>query len=236
MARNFLECQEMIKVSGETGMPLFVAYYRRTLPAFLKVQALIGSGEIGKVLTVNIRLYKQANERGLKPEEMSWHVNPEISGGGHFIDLASHQLDYLDFLFGPVTDVKGIAVNQAGLYLAEDTVTAVFTFQNGVTGTGSWCFVTDKSAEADVIEFIGEEGTISLPCFRHGEVIMENRQGTHKFRFVNPEHIQQNLVQQIVDTLRGHATCVSTGETAARTSRVLDEMVKNYYSDKDGRS
>jgi predicted dehydrogenase len=229
MALNYAECREMVKVSEETGIPLFVAYYRRTLPAFLKVKELIDSGEIGKVLTVNIKLYKQAAERNLKPEEMSWHVFPEISGAGHFYDLASHQLDYLDFLFGPVTECAGIAVNQAGLYPAEDTVTAAFRFKNGVTGTGSWCFIVDKPAETDLIEITGDAGKITMPCFRFGEVVMENRQGLHKYRFNNPENIQQNLVQQVVDTLLGTGSCVSTAATAARTSRVMEEIVRNYY-------
>ena len=50
--------------------------------------------------------------------------------------------------------------------------------------------------------------------------------------FDNPEHISQNLVQQLVDELRGVGTCVSTGGSAARTSRVLDNMVQNYYPDR----
>jgi hypothetical protein len=48
----------------------------------------------------------------------------------------------------------------------------------------------------------------------------------------NPEHISQNLIQQVVDELRGIGTCVSTGKSAARTSRVLDIIVKDYYSNK----
>ena len=40
MAKSYAECQEMLKVSEETGMPLYVAYYRRTLPAFLKAKEL----------------------------------------------------------------------------------------------------------------------------------------------------------------------------------------------------
>ena len=63
MARNYQECLEMIKVSEETGVPLFVAYYRRTLPAFLKVKELIDGGEIGKIFSVNIVLHKHALER-----------------------------------------------------------------------------------------------------------------------------------------------------------------------------
>ncbi len=229
MAINYRECREMLKISEEMKIPLFVAYYRRTLPSFLKMKELIEAGEIGKVLTVNIKLYKQASEKTQKAEEMSWHVNPDIAGAGHFYDLASHQFDYLDFLFGAVTEAKGIAVNHAGLYPAEDTVTCAYRFKNGVIGTGCWCFVADKSAETDFIEITGDTGTISLPCFQHGEMIMQNRLGMHKFRFTNPENIQQLLIQQVVDTLLGKSVCVSTGKSAARTSWVLEEIVKGYY-------
>lgn len=229
MALHYGECLDMLRVSHETGMPLYVAYYRRTLPAFLKVKELIEAGAIGQVLTVGIKLFKQSRERHLKPEEMSWHVNPAIAGAGYFYDLASHQFDYLDFLFGPVTLIKGLAVNRAGLYAAEDTVSAIFSFASGVTGCGHWCFVADKSGEEDLIDITGDQGRITLSSFRHGEVIMENREGTHKFRFVNPENIQFHLISQVVAALRGEGHCVSTGESAARTSRILEETVREYY-------
>jgi len=127
MALNYEQCRQMIEVSEETGMPLFVAYYRRALPGFLKTKELIDSGRLGIVKQVNIQLYKSVS-----PEETSdslpWRVIPEIAGGGHFFDLASHQLDYLDFLFGPVEKVKGVALNQGGFYKAEDIVSASFIF------------------------------------------------------------------------------------------------------------
>lgn len=229
MARNYSECLEMLKVSEETGMPIWTAYYRRTLPAFLKVKELIESGAIGKPLLVNIKLHKPATEKSSKPEEMHWHVFPEISGGGHFFDLASHQFDYLDFLLGPVKEVSGIASNMAGLYPAEDTVVGTWKHESGVTGSGSWCFVCDESSEKDEITITGEKGTIVFPCFTHGNVKINTNDGTVEMGFSNPEHISQNLVQQVVDELRGTGKCVSTGVSGARTSRVLDEIVKNYY-------
>lgn len=230
MAKSYQECLEMLKVSEETGMPLFVAYYRRTLPAFLKVKELTDGGIIGTVLTVNIRLYKKALEKDLSPEKHSWHTNPEIAGAGYFFDLASHEFDYLDFVFGPVTEVSGIAKNLAGYYNAEDTVAASFTFESGVTGTGSWCFVVDEANEEDVIEITGTKGKISFSCFKHGDVELITSEGTINFSFENPQHISQNLVQQVNDELRGVDKCVSTGKSAARTSWVLDEIVKKYYN------
>lgn len=230
MATSFAECRQMMEVSEQTGMPLHVAYYRRTLPAYLKVKELIEQGVIGQVLTVSVLLHKATEERDRDPEaHANWRVDPKTAGGGLFYDLASHQFDYLDFLFGPVTKVKGLAYNQAGYYTAEDTVTAAFTFQNGVTGTGNWCFVVGHSAEQDKIEITGTQGKISLPCFAQGDVELTTEKGIEHLGFSNPVNISHNLVKNVVKSLRGEEECVSTGKTAARTNAVLEEIVKEYY-------
>lgn len=229
MARTYAECQEMIRVSEETGMPLYVAYYRRTLPAFLKVKALLDEGAIGKLLTVNIRLHKAFGVKDQYPEQQSWHVKPEIAGAGYFYDLASHQLDYLDYALGPITEVKGIAINRAGFYQAEDTVSAAFTFSSGVMGTGSWCFVVDKNNEEDIIEIQGTTGKITFPCFDKGEVVLITSEGKETYSFQNHENISFYLVEQVVGAFLGENDCVSTMYTAARTSFVLEEIVKSYY-------
>ncbi|MCD6597119.1 MAG: Gfo/Idh/MocA family oxidoreductase, partial [Bacteroidales bacterium] len=140
MALNYKECQEMIKVSEETGQKLFVAYYRRALPGFLKVKELIESSRIGQVRYVNIRLNKTFSAGDLNPKDLQWRVNPAIAGGGHFFDLASHTLDYLDFVFGPIIQTNSMVSNQGGKYSAEDIVLANFKFNSGILGTGSWCF------------------------------------------------------------------------------------------------
>lgn len=230
MARNYAECIEMIRVSEETGMPLFVAYYRRSMALFLKVKALVEQGLIGKPLTVNICLYKEATEQGLPPKQLPWHVIPEIAGAGHFYDLASHQLDFLDFLFGPIQKVYGIAQNLGGLYPAEDTVTACFSFENGVTGTGSWCFVADKSSEEDLIELFGTEGSLRFACFNPFKLIMKRNDGTIEFDFPKPEHVGGGLIEQVVDELRGVGKSPSTGVSGARTNWVMEEIVRSYYS------
>jgi predicted dehydrogenase len=232
MARSYRECLEMLEVSRETGMPLWVAYYRRSLPAFLKVKEIIDEGVIGKPLVINICLHKSRREADLKPEDQDWHVFPEIGGGGYFFDLACHQFDYLDFLSGPITEASGIASNMAGLYPAEDTVTATWKHESGITGTGSWCFVGDKSADCDKITITGDKGEIMIPSFSHEKIEIRTIKGIVKSGFKNPENISANLVKQVVDELRGKGKCVSTGISATRTNWVMDEIVKNYYPQK----
>jgi predicted dehydrogenase len=156
-------------------------------------------------------------------------VKPEISGAGHFYDLASHQFDYLDFVFGKVTEVHGIATNVAGYYEPEDTVSAVFSFESGVTGTGSWSFVADKQAQEDCIEITGTNGSIHFPCYDKGDIILKADDKTTKLSFVNPENISYNLVKQVVGALRKENECVSTMYSAARTNWVMEEIVKSYY-------
>lgn len=229
MARNHSECLEMTRVSEETGVPLFVAYYRRALPLFLKVKDLVEHGQIGKPLMVTVRLFKSATEKGLAPELLPWRVKPEIAGAGHFYDLASHQLDFLDFLFGPVQKVQGQAVNLGGLYPAEDTVSALFTFKNQVTGSGDWCFVADQSWEEDSITILGSEGSLKFACYSPFRLILQKEEGTIEFNFPKPEHVGSGLIQLIVDELRGIGQSPSTGSTAARTSWVMEEIVKKYY-------
>jgi predicted dehydrogenase len=80
-------------------MPLFVAYYRRRLPGFLKVKELLAAKAIGDVRLVNIRFYRPFNKDEYS-NGLPWRVIPEKAGGGLFFDLAAHQLDILDEMVG----------------------------------------------------------------------------------------------------------------------------------------
>lgn len=228
MARTFAECEEMAKVSEETGVPLFTAYYRRTLPAFLKVKELVDSRSIGSIRLVNVRFYSPA-ENEAETQVASWRYHPEISGGGLLFDLSSHTLDFLDFLFGPIEKIKANALNQAHLYPAEDVVMANWVHNTGIPGTGTWCFTTSDKNNLDEVEIIGDQGKILFSTFKSLPVVLENSHGREEFQFERPKHVQSFLMEKIVASLRGEGESPSTGITGARTNRVMDEMVRSYY-------
>lgn len=225
MAATYEQCQEMNAVSKVTGVPLFVAYYRRTLPGFRKVKTLLEDGTIGRPLLVNIMLVRPATPAESDENSPIWRVQPDVAGGGIFYDLASHQLDFLDFIFGPVKKVSGIARNFGNLYKAEDTVVAQMEFENGVLGSGTWSFVSDNSSKRDVIEIIGTKGRIEFSTYGHEPVLLFKERDFLEFPYINPENIQYNLISNVVDAIRGDAACVSTGETAARTNLVMEKIV-----------
>jgi len=228
MALNYKECQKINRAAEKAHIPVFVAYYRRALPGFLKVKDLISAGVIGKPLFVQLQLFKSPS-----PEELSgklpWRVDPRVSGGGHFFDLASHQMDYLDFVFGPVLKLKSLVLNQARLYKAEDYVSAEFLFTNNIAGTGTWSFGSSIQSSRDTIEITGDKGYIKFSCFNFEPIVLENKDGRKEFVNEKPEHVQFFLIEQVVRALIENGTAVSTGITASRTSRVLDDIVKEYY-------
>lgn len=226
MANTLEECKAMIEACHIAKVPLFVAYYRRALPGFLKVKELIEIGAIGEVRTVNIQMYKALTESDLNNDSTNWRVDPTIAGGGYFHDLASHQFDYLDYLFGKITQANGIAANQAHVYKSDDVVTATFRFENGVVGSGMWLFTADSCSEKDTITIVGSQGEITFNCFGYPMLIeLKNAlNGTQKFEFCHDQPIQQSLVQLIVDELRGQGVAPSTGITGIRTSWVMDQI------------
>ena len=222
MARTHAECVRIIEAFEKRNLPLYVAYYRRGLPLFLKVKELLDQAAIGEVRTVHIHLHHPTDPDEYPTGALPWRVVPEIAGGGLFHDLASHQLDIMDFFFGPISQATGITANQAGLYTPPDAITAAFRFESGITGSGNWSFAVGDKARKDQVEISGSKGKITFSVFDNNPLVLSTEGGHQAFSFINPQHIQQPLIQTVVDDLRGIGKCPSTGESGARTSWVID--------------
>ncbi|GHV15891.1 oxidoreductase [Bacteroidia bacterium] len=225
MAMNYAECIDMLEVSKDTGQKLFAAYYRRALPYFLKVKELLETQAIGKILSVDVKYLRPASEADKDIDTQPWRIKKEIAGDGYFFDMAPHTLDILDFLLGEITEAKGFAQNLGGFYKVADTVSATLKFQSGIIGTGLWCFVSSPQSEEDSVTITGSEGYIRFNTFAFKPIRLVNKDGETFYDTPQPEHIQQPLIQAIVDELRGTGICPSTGISGARTSKVMDWIV-----------
>jgi predicted dehydrogenase len=225
MAVRFSDCQTMIAACRDAGVPLFVAYYRRTLARFLKVKEIVEAGLIGQPRAVTVALYRPQSPAA--PGIPDWRVDPAVGGGGLFVDMGCHTLDFLDFALGPIRAAHGLAANQAKLYRAEDTVAAAFEFESGVEGTGLWWFASPIAV--DRTEILGTRGRVAFATFDNAPVVLETGGETSEFVIAHPPHVQQPLIQTVVDHLNGVGQCPSTGESAARTTRVMDQILASYY-------
>ncbi|MEO6568898.1 MAG: Gfo/Idh/MocA family oxidoreductase [Opitutaceae bacterium] len=226
MARHTAECDRMIAAFTREKLPLFVAYYRRCLPRFLKAEELIKSGALGRVTAVSYRLLQPHHRVG-----ESWRVDVTSAGAGHFLDVGSHALDAIDYLMGELTDVHGNAANLASSYPVEDVVALSFRTGGGAPGTMLCNFAS--AVRDDTLRITGTEGEVSLSVFGTDPVRFEDGTGVQVFDLPNPPHVAQPLIQTVVDDLLGRGVCPSTGESARRTTRVMDHVLAGFYGGRD---
>ena len=222
MGTTLQECDAMLGACRRAGVPLFVAYYRRALPRFERVRELLHEGAIGAPRSVRVTLSWPAASVG---ERRAWRFDPEIAGGGLFMDLGSHTLDLLDHWLGPIAEIDAHATSVLPDSRVEDEVTARFTFESGVHGVGAWSFSGREAA--DELTVVGAEGRISVPVFADGPVVRVAADGAvQREEIAHPQHVQQPLVEQMIGELLGSGgPCVSTGVSAARTQGALDAVL-----------
>lgn len=210
---------QMVKVAAQTGTRLSVAHYRREQPLFKKVKALLEKKAIGDVRLVNFQLLQPLESKMIAQTATNWRVDPAISGGGLFNDLAPHLLDLMLYFFGEPLHAHGIATNQAGAYLADDLVTGHIQFRNGVVFNGSWCFSVSPSEERDSCEIIGSEGSIQFSIFKNRELVLSSGE---VFEFEPLQHVQQPMIAAVSNYFLGKAANPCTGEDGVATMKLIE--------------
>lgn len=234
MALDTAQCRQMVKAFADASLPLFVAYYRRSLPRFLQVKQWLGEQRIGAIRHVRWDFSRPVHQRDLQADPSNWRVDPNQAGGGYFVDLASHGLDLLQFLLGDIVQVQGYTQRQAQLYPAEDAVTAIWLHQaqadgSSATGSASWHFASDQRRDAVLIQ--GSHGCIEFSVFDDVAlqltVLQADGQRQHEVCAIeHPAHIQQyhvqNMARALTDVSYQHP---STGETALKTTAVMEAIL-----------
>lgn len=228
MASNYEDCCRINRIAETTGVPCFVAYYRRYLPYFQKVKQLVEEGAVGKVVNVQIRFAVPPRDLDYNSTNLPWRVQADIAGGGYFYDLAPHQLDLLQEMFGPIIEAEGMKANRGGLYKTEDSVSACFKFDNGLPGSGSWCFVAHESAKEDRIDIIGDKGSISFSVFTYQPIVLQNEEGRQEFKVPNPPYVQLPLIRLVVEHLQNKAICRCDCVSATSVNWVVDRILGKF--------
>lgn len=229
LASSYMDCMRINRISEETGIPCFVAYYRRYLPYFKRVKEIIDSGVIGNIVNVQLRFSIPPRDLDYKSgKDQPWRLQPDISGGGYFYDLAPHQIDLLQSFFGVITRAHGYPANRGHLYKAEDTVSACFFFESGIPGSGSWCFVGHESAKEDCIEVIGEKGSLAFSVYNYDPIQLVTSDGKTSINVPNPPYVQLPIITAVIQDLQGIGSCECTCESATPTNWVLDRILWKY--------
>lgn len=246
IALSYAQAEQIRAAFEAAGTRCFVAHYRRGMPRYLEAKRLIDGGALGRVRGVQvIRTQRQTAEELLPYGQKPWRVRPEVSGGAHFYEGDAHMLDLIDFLVGPLMDVKLQVTNETGCYPGADAVTLAGFTSEHVMVSGTWCYATYKAIDRFLI--YGDEGSIEFPYYdndaplrletvaggaasrvAHEGVMGGVRKGPElEVRMVAPmpdPYPGLGLMQQVVDELRGvpGRACASTLDSAMRTLAITD--------------
>jgi len=208
--------------TNEKNIPLFIAYYRRSLPRFDKIKEWLDKKRIGEVRHIRWHLSKPPSDLDLS-KETNWRTDAQVAPGGYFDDLASHGLDFFVYLLGNIKEVNGFAINQMGLYSAKDAVIANWVHENGITGEGSWNFGSYQHEEK--VEIFGAEGKIMFSVFDEEPIVLINSKGEERLDIPHPKHIQKYHVGNIKTHLDGGVPHPSLGNSALHASWVMDKIL-----------
>lgn len=226
MALDHPSAKIMADEASKLNGKLVVAHYRREWPLFKKIKNLIDENALGAVKHVRLTLHKPlltASE--LADEKNAWRVNPAVSGGGLFHDLAPHQLDIMYHLFGSALKINGESFNQSGIYEADDTVACNILFANGTNFSGGWSF--NAPGPIDRCEIFGENGSISFSFFSSSSIDLCINNISTTLHFDPLQHVQQPMIEKVVQYFLGKAGNPCSGDEGAELMGWMDAIVKS---------
>jgi predicted dehydrogenase len=220
---NAASARRIDKAAVAANVKLSVAHYRRAQPVFLKVKELLDTNVIGDIRFVDLKMLQPAAASLVANTDTNWRIDPRISGGGLFHDLAPHQLDLMLYYFGDYIKSKGFSVNQDLQNEADDLVTGQILFDKKILFNGVWCFTVSKAEEKDLCVITGSRGTISFPVFGH-RITVSIDDVQEELIFEPLAHVQQPMIAKVVDYFLGKGENPCSAATAVKSMELIDSF------------
>ncbi len=152
--REAVEMYNFIRKYDKTLLPI---YQNRYNPLIDFTRGLIQSGKLGTVYQINVNVFWNRNDDYY---QNNWHGSIDIDGGVLYTQ-ASHYVDMLLFLFGPIKEAKGFGGRLRG-FPTQDSVSASIIFQNGIVGSLNATVCSYRKNYCTEATIIAEKGNIRL--------------------------------------------------------------------------
>lgn len=225
MTLNTESALRMKNAAINFNVKLCVAHYRREQPMFLKVKQLLSDKVIGDIRFVQLQMHQSPAHNLIASTDTNWRLDPSISGGGLFHDLAPHQLDLMIYYFGKASRSAGISINQSKEYSADDLVAGQILFENGVVFNGTWCFTVSEADKKDICEITGSTGKISFPVFGN-KITLKKNGYEEEFIFEALQHVQQPMIERVTAYFLGKGDNPCSSEQAILSMELMDSFTK----------
>ena len=217
MAMNYTEAVSMAKAAATAGKTLGVAYYRRTYPKLHRALELLRQGAIGQPLLAYITCHDGwPGDEAYAP----WRTDPAKSGGGPLLDIGSHRIDVLNFLFGEPQRVSAHRANAMHSAGVEDCATVLIEYSSRVRAIVDvrW----NSHVKRDEFRIIGTDGEMDLTPLNGPRLVFPGGQENL------PPHANLHFpcVQNFVGAVLDGSPLLSSGRSALWTDWVTDLAVR----------
>ncbi|MCK6602369.1 MAG: Gfo/Idh/MocA family oxidoreductase [Bacteroidetes bacterium] len=159
MATKLKDADELIKACDQAGVRLFVVKQNRLNSTIQLLKKAIDKNRFGKIFMVEVNVFWTRPQSYY--DAAKWRGTWEFDGGA-FLNQASHYVDLLSWLIGPVESVSAMTGTLARKIEAEDTGAAVFRYRNGAIGTMNVTMLTYPKNLEGSITVMGEKGTVRI--------------------------------------------------------------------------
>jgi UDP-N-acetyl-2-amino-2-deoxyglucuronate dehydrogenase len=239
MATRWEDGKRMLAACEEAGVRLFVVKQNRHSHALRLLKKAIRNGRFGRLYMMSVNVfwtrpqdyYDAARWRG------TWQYD-----GGAFMNQASHYVDLLEWLIGPVESVHAYTATLGRNIEAEDTGVLSLRWRNGALGSVNVTMLTYPRNLEGSITILGEKGTVRLA----GAGLNEIQHWEFEEKDPDDERILNQLEQGATSQASGHAAYydnvikVLRGEEEPETDgreglKTLELLVAAYLSSRDGR-
>jgi len=226
MAIDAKAASRIAQAVKQTKVKLCVAHYRRQQPLFLTIKNLLDQKEIGDTRMINLQLFQPHQSKMIAHTEVNWRIDPSVSGGGLFYDLAPHQLDLMLYFFGRPKKSSGISFNASGFYNADDTTSGQILFDDSILFNGSWCFTLPE--RKDSCQIIGTKGKLYFSIFDNNPLIIERDGIQTSIEFERLQHVQQPMIQKVVEYFLDQSSNPCSADEGVEVMKLIDSIAAKF--------
>ncbi len=159
MATRWEDGLQMVKACDEAGVRLFVVKQNRFNQTLQLAKKHILAGRLGRIALVTVNVFWQRPQSYY--DQANWRGTWEFDGGA-LMNQASHYVDLLDWLIGPVESVNASIATIARRIEVEDTAVMNIKWRNGALGTLAVTMLAYPENIEGSITILGEKGTIKI--------------------------------------------------------------------------
>ena len=159
MSLTLRQADDLVRACDDAGVQLFVVKQNRLNPPIQLIKRAVDKGRFGRIYLANVTVRWQRPQEYYDAEP--WRGTWEFDGGA-FMNQASHYVDLIQWLVGPVESVMGKTATQARRIEAEDSGIGVLKFRSGALGVIEVNVLTYPRNLEGSITIIGERGTVKI--------------------------------------------------------------------------